>query len=203
MTAAELGRGIFAGNPVFRVALGVCPALAVTATVKQSLAMSALVVGVLAASGITVSLARNLIPQRVRVPCHILVVAAFASIADILLSVRAPHASAVLGIYVPLVAVNCLILSRMQNFAVKNRPLSSLSDGILTGAGFAAALLGCAVIREFLGNYSILGQQVFPGRQPLLAMTNACGAFFSLAFVLAIFNYAVSQKTKRKETKAS
>jgi electron transport complex protein RnfE len=198
MTAGEFGRGIFAQNPVFRVALGVCPALAVTATMADALVMSGLVMAVLAASNLAVSITRNLIAQRVRIPCQILIITAFASMANMLLLNRSPHFSAALGIYVPLIAVNCLILNRADAFAAKNKPIASLLDAIVVGIGFTVALLACSMIRELFGNFSLMGQKVIPGHQPFLALTTACGAFFSLAFVLGLYNYFMAQKGKEK-----
>jgi electron transport complex protein RnfE len=196
VTASELRRGVFSGNPVFRLALGLFPALAVTSTMGLALVMSALVTCVLAASAYTISLARNFIPQRVRIPCQLIVVAAYASVADIVLCSRFPSQSSALGMYVPLIAVNCLILNKAETFSAKNKPVASLVDSIVTGIGFTVALLACSAVRELLGTYSLMGQAIIPSRQPILAMTSTCGAFFSLALVLTVFNYFVLRKKK-------
>ncbi len=196
MIKDEVARGIAAQNPVLRLALGLCPALAVTATINDALVMGMLVLCVLAASSFAVSVTRNLIPHRVRIPCHILIVAAFASMAGILLSVRAPHASAALGIYVPLIAVNCLILDRAETYASKNKALASLVDGIGMGLGFTGALFLCSVVRELLGSFSLFGVKVIPGSHPLLALTRSCGGFFSLALVLGTLNFLRQRKEK-------
>ena len=198
MTTADINRGIFTQNPVFRFALGVCPALAVTATVADAAIMGMLVICVMAASNFAVSLTRNFVAQRVRIPCHILIVTAFASMADILLSAHAPQAAASLGIYVPLIAVNCLILNRTETFAAKNKPLSALFDGIVAGLGFTAAMLACSVVREVLGSFSLMGVKVVPGARPFVALTTACGAFFSFALVLGLYNYITLRRRKEK-----
>jgi electron transport complex protein RnfE len=196
VTASELRCGVFLSNPVFRLALGLFPALAVTSTMSMALVMSILVTCVLAASTYTISLARNFIPQRVRIPCQLIIVAAYASVADLVLCSRFPGQSDALGMYVPLIAVNCLILHKVETFAAKNKPMASLVDSVVTGIGFAVALLGCAAVREILGTYSFMGRAIIPSRQPILAMTSACGAFFSLALVLSIFNYFARRKKK-------
>ncbi len=190
--------GVFARNPAFRLALGACPALAVTATAADALAMGALTAAVLVASSLAVSVTRSLFPQSVKIPCHVIIVAAFASVAAILLAAIAPTTSSSLGIYVPLIAVNCLILNRVDIFASRNKPFASLADGLVTGIGFAILLLACGAVRELLGNFSLLGFAVIPGRRPFVAFTSASGGFISIAIVLGIYNYAIS----RKETPA-
>ncbi|HMD67426.1 MAG TPA: Rnf-Nqr domain containing protein [Chitinivibrionales bacterium] len=194
MNQGDQTGGIFARNPAFRLALGACPALAVTATAADALVMGALTAAVLVASSLAVSVTRNLFPQSVKIPCHVLIVTAFASVAAILLAAVAPTTSSTLGIYVPLIAVNCLILNRAETFASGNKPFVSLVDGLVTGIGFAILLLACSAVRELLGNFSLLGFAVIPGNRPFVAFTSACGGFFALALVLGIYNYAISRK---------
>lgn len=194
MNQADQTAGVFARNPAFRLALGACPALAVTATVADALAMGALTAAVLVASSLAVSVTRNLFPQSVKIPCHVIIVAAFASVAAILLATVAPTTSSTLGIYVPLIAVNCLILNRVDIFASRNKPFASLADGLVTGIGFVILLLACGAVRELLGNFSLLGFAVLPGNRPFAAFASACGGFFALALVLGIYNYAISRK---------
>jgi Na+-translocating ferredoxin:NAD+ oxidoreductase subunit E len=188
--------GVFARNPAFRMALGACPALAVTATAADALVMGVLTAAVLAVSSFAVSVTRNLVPQNVKIPCHVLIVTAFASVAAIVLAAVAPATSSALGIYVPLIAVNCLILNRAETFASGNKPVASLVDGLVTGIGFTVLLLACGAVRELLGNFSLLGIVVIPGSRPFRIFSSACGGFFTLALALGIYNYAISRKDK-------
>jgi Na+-translocating ferredoxin:NAD+ oxidoreductase subunit E len=196
MIKSELKRGIIDQNPVFRLGLGLCPALAVTATVNDAMVMGICVWGVLIASAAAVSLTRKLIPQRMQAPCHIMIVACFATMAEIILRAHAPAMSGRLGIYVPLIAVNCLILDRAGSFASQNGFFASILDGAVMGAGFIAALFLCSVTREFLGSYRLFGQQIVPGAHPILAFSSACGGFFAIALVLGLINYLRLRKGK-------
>ena len=191
---------VVARNPAFQMALGACPALAVTASAADAFVMGAITAVVLAVSCFTISLTRNFFPQSVKVPCRILIVTAFASVAAVLLAAHAPATAAALGVYVPLIAVNCLILNRAETFASANKPVASLLDGLVTGLGFALLLLACGAVREFLGNFTLLGNTVVPLHRPFAIFSRACGGFFSLAFVLALYHYALSRKGKPQKT---
>jgi|WetSurMetagenome_2_1015567.scaffolds.fasta_scaffold00672_8 Na+-translocating ferredoxin:NAD+ oxidoreductase subunit E len=199
MNAEVPADGVFARNPAFKLALGACPAIAVTTTVFDALAMGTLTAAVLTASNFTVSLGRNIIPRSVKTLCQILIVTAFASIAAVLLAAFAPKTAATLGIYVPLISINCLILGRAETFASENRPLVSLTDGLVTGAGFIILLLGCGAIRELLGQFSLMRISLLPWRPPFSAFTSPCGGFFAIAFVIGFFNFAVARKAKQKK----
>jgi electron transport complex protein RnfE len=193
-----LARRFIDRNPVFSLALGLCPALAVTTSVYDALCMGLCVFSVMIASNIMVSLTRNLIPKKVHVPCHILIVATFAVMVEIIMKHNAPALSNHLGIYLPLVAVNSLVLERADFFASKNGVFASLLDGIVMGIGFVIALFLCALVREFLGSYSIFGQKVVPSCRPMLVFSYACGGFFSIALLLGIINFLRLRKEKAK-----
>jgi Na+-translocating ferredoxin:NAD+ oxidoreductase subunit E len=194
MNRSNQTAGVFARNPAFRLALGACPALAVTATTGDALVIGVLTAAVLAVSSFCVSVTRNLFTQNVKMPCHVLIITTAASVAAVLLAAFAPTTSSTLGIYVPLIAVNCLILNRAEAFASVNKPFASLVDGLVTGFGFVILLLACGAIRELLGNFSLLGIVVIPGSRPFRIFSSACGGFFSLALVLGFYNYAISRK---------
>ena len=193
----ELNRGIVDQNPLFRLGLGLCPALAVTATVGDAVGMGLCVWGVLVASAAAVSFTRNLIPRNVAALCRLMMIACFATIADMLLQAHAPGLRGRLGIYVPLIAVNCLILERTDSFAAKNRLVPSVIDGAAMGAGFIAALFFCSVVREILGSFRLFGQRVVPSENPLLVFASPCGGFFALALVLGLYNFLRLRKRER------
>jgi Na+-translocating ferredoxin:NAD+ oxidoreductase subunit E len=191
----EIQSGIIDRNPVFRLALGLCPALAVTGSVSDALGMGLCVLCVLIASNATVSLTKKLIPQKVALPCHVLIIATFSVMAQIIINRTVPVLGAHLGIYLPLVAVNCLILDRAVSFASQNKVTASILDAAVMGTGFMLALFLCSFVREFLGSFSLFGQKVLPFGRPMLVFTTACGGFFSIALVLGVINYFQSRKT--------
>jgi electron transport complex protein RnfE len=194
MIKSELKRGIIDQNPVFGMALGLCPALAVTTSLKNAVGMGMTVLCVLIASNITVSLVRRWIPYKVRIPCFLIIIATFVSMADILMKSRFPHLESNLGIFVPLMAVNCIIINRADVIASKNKVGASIVDAFSTGLGFCLALIVCALIREALGENRLFGAPLIPHAVPLHALQYACGGFFSIALVLAAANYFKSTR---------
>jgi Na+-translocating ferredoxin:NAD+ oxidoreductase subunit E len=189
MTRTELRRGMIDKNPAFTHALGLCPALAITTAAADALLMGISVLCVLVASNAVVSLTRKWIPYKVRVPCHITIIAVFATMAQLLLKSCCPLAVDRLGIYVPLIAVNCIIIARVNSVAFISAFVPSVIDGVVTGTGYGILLLLCALIRELLGRNQLFGMQVIPLLQPVPAFTLACGGFFAAAAVLGLFNY--------------
>ncbi len=195
--AKDLSNGIYRENPVFKLALGMCPFLAVTTSVENALGMGAAATFVLVCSNFLVSLFRNLIPSKVRIPCYIVIIATFVTLVDMVMNAYLPDLHKSLGIFIPLIVVNCIILGRAEGFANRNPVLSSLADGIGMGAGFTLAMVILASFRELLGNgtwlnMSVLGQSY--SSQPLLIAILSPGAFILLAFILGFFNVLENRK---------
>lgn len=189
MIKTELQRGIFLHNPVFGLALGLCPAIAVTTSMRNAAGMGFAVLCVLVASNLTVSLLRNWIPYKVRIPCYLIVIATYVSMADIVMKAALPRLEHDLGIFLPLMAVNCIIIGRAEAFASKNKAGASVVDAVATGLGFCLALVVCACIREAFGANRLFGATLIPHAVPLHALTYACGGFFSIALALGVMNY--------------
>jgi electron transport complex protein RnfE len=195
---AELVKGIYKENPVFRLALGLCPTLAVSTSIQNAIGMGGAATFVLLGSNITISLVRKLIPAKVRIPCYIVVIASFVTIVELVMGAYLPELSKSLGIFIPLIVVNCIILGRAEAFASKNGVLISILDGIGMGVGFTFALVLIAAIREILGDGKLFGYMVFgPGYQPALIMIMAPGAFVTMGLLMGYFNL-LDEKLKRK-----
>ncbi len=144
-------KGVFKENPVFAIALGLCPALAVTSTLWNAIGMGFGVIFVLVCSNLFISLLRNFIPDEVHIPAYIVVIASFVTIVEMIMKAYLPSLAASLGIFIPLIVVNCVILGRAEAFASKNSPLDSVFDGLGMGIGFTVALMAIALVREVLG----------------------------------------------------
>lgn len=181
--------GLITENPTFVLMLGMCPTLAVTTSAVNGLGMGLTTTLVLVMSNIFISLLRKLIPDSVRIPAFIVVIASFVTIVQMLLQAYIPSLYAALGIYIPLIVVNCIILGRAEAFASKNNPLASTFDGLGMGLGFTMALTLIGMVRELLGSGKIFGLSVLPASyQPLTIFILAPGAFFVLAMFVAILN---------------
>jgi Na+-translocating ferredoxin:NAD+ oxidoreductase subunit E len=196
MIVEELKRGIIRENPVFCLALGLCPVLAIGTSAINAVGMGVAVIVSLTCSNILISLLRKWIPEKVRTPCFIIIIAAIVTVVDLWMKANYADLSGRLGIYVPLIAVNCLVLRRGQTYALKNNVFKSAVDGVVMGLGFAVALFIVAAIREFLGNNTLFGLTVLPGFHPFSLFTYAPGGFFVLAAILWIVNH----RRLRKET---
>jgi electron transport complex protein RnfE len=181
----DLVRGIWKENPVLVQLLGLCPALAVTNTVANSIAMAAATFFVLLGSSILVSLLKGAIPHEVRISAYILIIATFVTIADLVLAAIVPDIHKALGAFIALIVVNCMILGRQEAFASR-RPLGrAVLDAVGTGIGFTIALLMMGTFREVLGSGSILGYSLFgPSFEPWVIMILPPGGFFTLGFIL-------------------
>src|SRR5574344_2192731 len=179
--------GIIKENPAFILMLGMCPTLAVTTSAINGFGMGVSSLVVLAVSNLVISLLRKIIPDEVRLPAFIVVVASFVTVVELLMEAYIPSLYAALGIYIPLIVVNCIILGRAEAFASKNPPIVSLFDGIGMGLGFTVALTIIGAIRELLGNGSVFGLQI-PGYEPMAFFVRAPGAFLVLAVLVAIMN---------------
>ena len=194
----ELVKGLYKENPVFRLALGLCPALAVSTSVENSLGMGAAATFVLLGSNITISLIRKLIPAKVRIPCFIVVIASFVTIVELVMGAYLPELSKSLGMFIPLIVVNCIILGRAEAFASKHGLGRSILDGIGMGLGFTFALVLIGAIREILGDGKLFGYMVFgPGFQPVVLMILAPGAFITMGLLMGYFNL-LDERLKRK-----
>ncbi len=187
----ELTKGIFKENPIFKQALGMCPFLAVTSSVENALGMGAAATFVLVASNFLVSMFRKAIPAKVRIPAYIVIIATFVTLVDLLMNAYVPALHKSLGIFIPLIVVNCIILGRAEGFANKNTVFSSILDGIGMGVGFTLAMVIMATFREILGNGSWLNINLLGEayqNQPLLIAILAPGAFILMGFILGFFN---------------
>lgn len=184
----EFTKGIIRENPLFRLLLGMCPALAVTTSVNNGLGMGVAFTGVLLASNIVVSAMRSIIPASVRIPAFIVIVATFVTITDLLMHAFTPDLYTALGIFIPLIVVNCIILGRAESFASRNSILPSIVDALGMGAGFTLALVIVSAVREVLGAGTFFGVQILPENIPALMMILPPGGFITLGCILGLMN---------------
>ncbi len=190
----EFNKGIVVNNPVFGLVLGLCPALAVSTSVANAIGMSAAVIFVLTCSNIIISSLKRLIPKEIRLPCFIVVIATFVTIVELVLHAYFPNLRQSLGIFVPLIVVNCIILGRAEAFASRKSIIPSIFDGLGMGVGFSFALIIISAIREVLGSGTILGFPLLAKAQPALFFVLAPGALFTVGILIAISNYFRSRK---------
>ena len=193
----RLYNGLVKENPTFVLMLGMCPTLAVTTSAINGLGMGLTTMVVLALSNLFISLLRKVIPNRVRIPAFIVVIASFVTIVQLLLEAYLPALNKSLGVYIPLIVVNCIILGRAESYAYSNPPIPSLFDGIGMGLGFSFALTCIGAFRELLGAGKLFGAALMPESfEPIRIFGQAPGAFFVLAMLVAIQN---AVKTRRKK----
>ena len=193
----ELTKGLFRENPIFVQFLGMCATLAVSTSVANSIGMGLSTMVVLVASNIIISLIRNLIPNKVRIAAYIIVIAGCVTAVEMALDAFAPSVSESLGIFIPLIVVNCIILGRAEAFASKNGVVKSALDGIGMGLGFTLALTILGAVREILGNGTFLGMSVFgEGFLPATVLILPPGAFIVLGVILAIINVITAKKER-------
>lgn len=187
--------GLIDENPAFVQVIGMCPTLAVTTSAINGLGMGLSTTAVLVCSNIVISLMRKIIPDKIRIPAFIVVIATFVTIVGMLLKAYVPALDAALGLFIPLIVVNCLILARAESFASKNGPIESAVDGIGMGLGFSMALTILGAVREVLGNGSLFGLSLFGASfEPVLLFILPPGAFLTLGFLLAGFNKLKNKK---------
>lgn len=185
----ELTKGIIKENPTFVIVLGMCPTLATTTSVKNAIGMGIAATFVLICSNIMISLIKNITPDKIRIPVYVVVIAAFVSVVDMAMAAYLPDLHKNLGLFIPLIVVNCIILGRAEAFANKNNVLNSMADGIGMGLGFTLSLSVVATIRELLGNGTWLDMRILPqSYNPMLIAILAPGAFFTLGFLMAAIN---------------
>ncbi len=186
----RLYNGIVKENPTFVLMLGMCPTLAVTSSAINGLGMGLTTAVVLALSNLIISALRNIIPNKVRIPAFIVIIASFVTVVQLLLEAYLPALNESLGVYIPLIVVNCIILGRAEAYAYFNPPVASLFDGIGMGLGFSVALTCIGAVREILGAGKLFGFSVMPqGYVPIGILVLAPGAFFVLAALTALQNY--------------
>ena len=184
-----LMNGLLDENPIFRLALGMCSTLAITTTVKNGFGMGFAATFVLVGSNIVISLLRKFIPDKVRIPCYIVVISTFTTIVQMLIQAYLPELNKSLGLFIPLIVVNCIILARAESFASKNSVLASAVDGLGMGLGYTVARLMISVIREFLGSGTLLGVSVLGEHYiPATIMTAVPGGFLTLGLLMALIN---------------
>ena len=190
----ELLRGIFKENPVFRLVLGICPTLAVTTSLANALGMGLAATFVLLGSNIGISLLRGVIPARVRIPAFIVIISTFVTVIDLLMAAFVPGLHSALGIFIPLIVVNCIIMGRAEAFASKAPVGAAIIDGLGMGIGFTASLSLIGSVRELLGTGSLLGFSVpVLADSPVIIMILPPGAFLTMGLLLGLFNY-IAQK---------
>jgi H+/Na+-translocating ferredoxin:NAD+ oxidoreductase subunit E len=182
--------GIWKNNPVLILLLGMCPVLGVTSSAINGLGMGLATLFVLVMSNIVVSILRHIIPKKMRIPCFIVIIASFVTIVEMLTQAFTPALYRALGIFIPLIVVNCIVLGRSEAFASKNGIVSSILDGLGMGIGFTLTLFIMGMVREILGNGSLFDLQLFgEGFNPVLIMIMPPGAFLTLGYLLAFSNY--------------
>lgn len=187
--------GFWKNNAVFKQVLGMCPTLAVTTSAINGIAMGLASTAVLVCSNFVVSLVKNIVPAKVRIPAYIVIIASFVTVVDLVMNAYVHDIHKVLGLFIPLIVVNCVILGRAESFASKNSLFSSIFDGLGIGLGFTFALFILGSVREILGSGSILGISIFgEWFEPAIVMILPPGAFIALGFILFIINYLENKK---------
>ncbi len=198
-TKSLLYKGIVTENPVFIQLLGMCPVLAVTNTAENALGMGAATAAVLIGSNFVISLLRKFIPSKIRIPAFVVVIATFVTMVGMVMKAYLPALDAALGLFIPLIVVNCLILARAESFASKNSVLKSVFDGVGMGLGFTIALVVLGAVRELLGAGTIFGvTMTWSSFEPAGVMGLPPGAFLALGMLLALYNKIASMKLKKQ-----
>ncbi|MBI5406561.1 MAG: electron transport complex subunit E [Nitrospirae bacterium] len=204
--SGDFARGLWEEIPLFRLVLGTCPTLAVTTSATNGVGMGIATTFVLVASNIMISLLRKIIPDMIRIPAFIIVIASFVTIVDLMMAAFTPELHHALGIFIPLIVVNCIVLARAEAFASKNGPLRSTADGLGMGLGFTMVLILLGTLREILGNGTWFGIPALTGvmglfnyeYQPMIVMVLPPGAFIGLGLFVALAN-KIEEKRKGKK----
>lgn len=181
---AEFTKGIWKRNPILIIGIGICPTLAVSTSLSNALWMTLAATFVLVCSNILVSMVKGITPAHIRIPIFITIIATFVIIVELTLKAYQPSVYSALGIFIPLIVVNCIILGRAEEFASKNGVFASILDGLGMGLGFGLTLSLLAIIRETIGANKLLGYTLIKGYEPVGAMVAAPGAFFTLGLIL-------------------
>lgn len=187
--------GIIFDNPILVQVVGMCATLATSTSIKNGVGMGLSTTAVLVGSNVVISLLRKFIPDTVRIPCFVVVIASFVTIVQLLLQAYMPALNDALGLYIPLIVVNCIILARAEGFASKNNAIASFFDGLGNGLGFTCILAVMGAIREFLGSGTFLSMKVLPDAFPkTLMLIMAPGAFFTLGLLMALFKHTIAKR---------
>ena len=196
----EFNKGIFDENPTFRLVLGMCPTLAVTTVAINGLGMGLATAFVLVCSNVVISCLRNVIPSKIRIPMFIVVIASFVTVVDLLMAAYFYQLHKVLGLFIPLIVVNCIIMARAEAFASRNGVFASLIDGLGMGVGFTISLIILGSVREILSNGTIFGISLFGSTyQPVLMMLLPPGAFIVLGLLMFGINKLTAKKSIVKQ----
>ncbi len=193
--------GVVTANPTLKLVLGTCPTLALTTMAMNGIGMGAAVTFVLICSNLLISLLRKVIPNQVRIPAFVLIIAAFVTIVRLVLDKLLPDLYESLGLYLPLIVVNCIILGRAEGFASKNGPVASIADGLFMGIGFTLALTFMGAFREILGAGAIFGIKLWDFQ--IGFFSSSAGAFFTYGLFIAVFSLISSVISNRKKLKTS
>ncbi|HON10729.1 MAG TPA: electron transport complex subunit E [Chitinispirillaceae bacterium] len=194
MLKGELKRGLLTENPIFVLVLGLCPSMATSTSIENGIGMGLAATFVLACSNVIISLVRKVIPDKVRIPCFIVIIATFVTVVQFLMKAYLPALDKQLGIFVPLIVVNCIILGRAEAFASKSNVFQSLIDGVVIGLGFTLALFILSFIRESIGSNKLLGLKFLPGYEPMTIFILAPGGFFTIALVMGLIRHFSNRK---------
>ncbi|MDD3839609.1 MAG: electron transport complex subunit E [Clostridia bacterium] len=196
----EFTKGLWKENPTFRLVLGMCPTLAVTNAAMNGLAMGLATTFVLLFSEIIIAAIKDLIPDEVRIPSYIIIVATFVTVIDLVLAAYFPDMHKVLGLFIPLIVVNCIILGRAEAFASKNTVMLSIADALGMGLGFTASLTVLGIIREILGMGSVFGINIMgEAYTPIIIFVLAPGAFITLGILMGIMNHVSNKNNSGKD----
>lgn len=191
--------GIFDENPTFRLVLGMCPTLAITYRASNGIGMGLATTFVLVFSNLVISLMRNMIPEKIRIPSFIIIIATFVTIVEMVMHAFLPELYEALGVFISLIVVNCIIFARAEAFAFKNPPLESAVDGLGMGLGFTFAITIVASIRELLGSGTVFGRQLMPpGYEPMAFAVSPAGGFVILGLTLAVVNIIFARREAAK-----
>lgn len=188
-----LYNGIVTDNPTFVLLLGMCPTLGTTGSAITGMSMGLATLGVLVCSNMAIAAIKHLVPSKVRIPAYIVVIATFVTLLQFLMKAYLPALDATLGIFIPLIVVNCILLGRAEAFASRHSVGQSFFDGLGIGLGFTIALTLLGSVREFLGSGSVFGVAIFPESYGALLFVLAPGAFIALGFLIALFNFVKSR----------
>lgn len=183
-----LMNGIIKENPTFVLLLGMCPTLGTTSSAINGMSMGLATMAVLICSNLVISLIKNLVPDMVRIPAYVVVIATLVTVLQMVMQAYVPDLYATLGLFIPLIVVNCIILGRAEAFAAKNGPIASIFDGIGIGLGFTIALTLLGAVREFLGTGKVFGLTLMSEEYGMLVFVLAPGAFIALGYLIAIVN---------------
>ena len=183
-----LMNGIIKENPTFVLLLGMCPTLGTTSSALNGMGMGLATAFVLICSNVVISAIKNIIPDMVRIPAFVVIIASFVTLLQMIMQAYVPALYATLGLFIPLIVVNCILLGRAEAFAAKNGPVASMFDGIGMGLGFTLGLTTLGAVRELLGTGKVFGLSLFPEDYGMLAFVLAPGAFISLGYLIAIVN---------------